>query len=539
VKILRALRGVFRLVRYAAVFALGGLLVLVLGDVLYSSGLRDLRPWETAELANEFRAGMPNAPRSFAEYMALEDRLFAEVKALERRDYDARLDASLSRYNPADSMLAARLKRDWNRSYVLEAQPARAVALLVHGLSDSPYSLRSVALALQAEGVTVYGLRLPGHGTIPAGLDRVRWQDWMAATEMAFDDIRARQPSLPLYFVGYSTGAALGLNYAADAIEHGHDERLPKRMFLISPAVGVAPVAMLANLQRLVTDFGIAPKSRWTNVDVEVDPYKYGSFAKNAGAQVYYLTTVLAARLQALERSGLSARLPPITSFQSVVDDTVSSDAVVSRLYGGLRDGMSELVLFDVNRLEGLRPFLEFSPKPILDATRRGPRSDYRLTLITNANPESSDVVERIWAPDAQAPETRPLPYAWPQGIYSLSHVALPFAPDDPVYGLQVQGPAGPLRTLGNLELRGERNVMVVPAAERLRLRSNPFHAYLLGRITARIDEDLKAVASRAQRGTQGRPIASQTARLLPSPWPKARNIGPMSVSAPMYSDPE
>ena len=491
-KVLRALRGVFRLVKYAAVFALGALVVLVLGDVLYSSGLRDLRPWETTGLASEFHAGMPDAPRTFAAYMALEDRLFTEVKALERRDYDAQLDASLGRYNPAGSMLAARLRRDWNRSYVLEAKPARAVALLVHGLSDSPYSLRSEARALQAEGVTVYGLRLPGHGTIPAGLDQVRWQDWMAAVEMAFNDIRARHPSLPVYFVGYSCGAALGLKYAADAIEQGRDERLPKRMFLISPAVGVAPVAMLANLQRLVTDLGMAPKSRWTNIDLEVDPFKYGSFAKNAGAQIYYLTDALAGELRTLERSGLSARLPPVVSFQSVVDDTVNSDAVVNRLYGALRGGTSELVLFDVNRLESLRPFLEFSPQPLLDATRRGARSDYRLTLITNASPESSDVVERIWAPGAPAPETRPLPYAWPQGIYSLSHVALPFAPDDPIYGLEAQGPAGPLRTLGNLELHGERNVMVVPAAERLRLRSNPFHAYLLGRITARVDEDLK-----------------------------------------------
>ena len=490
---LRALRGVFRLLKYAAALALGGLVVLLLGDVLYSSGLRDLRPWQTAELANEYRAGMPDAPRTFAHYMALEDRLFAEVKALEQRDYDARLDAPLSRYNPAGDMLAARLARDWNRSYVLEAQPARAVALLVHGLSDSPYSLRSVALALQAEGVTVYGLRLPGHGTIPAGLDRVRWQDWMAAVEMAIDDIRARHPSLPLYFVGYSCGAALGLKYAADAIEHGREERLPKRMFLISPAVGVAPVAMLANLQRLVTELGIAPKSRWTNIDLEVDPYKYGSFAKNAGAQIYHLTDALAGELRTLEHSGLSARLPPVMSFQSVVDDTVNSDAVVNRLYGALRGGANELVLFDVNRLDGLRPFLDFSARPLLDATRRGARSDYRLTLITNASPESSDVVERVWAPGAQAPETRALPYAWPQGIYSLSHIALPFAPDDPVYGLEARGPdGGPLRTLGNLELRGERNVLVLSAADRLRLRSNPFHAYLLGRVTARIEQDLK-----------------------------------------------
>jgi alpha-beta hydrolase superfamily lysophospholipase len=488
----RILRNLLRLIRYALVFALGGLVVLLLGDLLYSTGLRDLRPWQTAQLKGEFHAGMPKAPRTFADYMALEDRLFAEVKALEQRDYDARLDALLSRYNPAGSLLAKRLAHDWNRSYILPAQPERAVALLVHGLSDSPYTLRSIARALQAEGVTVYGLRLPGHGTIPAGLDQVRWGDWMAAVQMAFDDIRARHPSQPLYFVGYSAGAALGLKYAADAIAQGRAERLPKRMFLISPAVGVSPLAMLASVQRLVTDLGIAPKSRWTNIDLEVDPYKYASFTKNAGAQIYDLTDALADELRGLERSGLAARLPPIMSFQSVVDDTVNSDAVVSRLYGALRGGSSELVLFDVNRREGLGPFLDFSPRALDDATRRDAHGDYRLTLITNANPQSSDVVERVWAPGAQAPDTRPLPYAWPQDVYSLSHIALPFSPDDPVYGLVARGPAGPLRTLGNLELLGERNVLALSAADRMRLRSNPFYGYLIGRITALVGDDLK-----------------------------------------------
>ncbi len=489
---LRLLRNLFRLVKYAAVFALGALVVLLAGDVLYSSGLRELRPWETAELKGEFRADMANPPRTFAEYMALEDRLFAEAKTLEQRDYDARLDAVLSRYNPAGSMLAARLARDWNRSYVLQAQPERAVALLVHGLSDSPYSLRSVARALQSEGVTAYGLRLPGHGTIPAGLDQARWQDWMAAVQMAIADIRARRPTVPFYFVGFSTGAALGLKYAADAIEQGRAERLPRRMFLISPAIGVSPFAVLANVQQLVTDFGIAQKSRWTNIDLEIDPYKYSSFAKNAGAQIYDLTDALEGELKTLERSGLAARLPPIMSFQSVVDDTVNTDAVVNRLYGALRGGASELVLFDVNRLEGLRPFLDFSPQALADATRRGARSDYRLTLITNSGPESPDVIEQTWMPGQAAPVSRPIPYAWPQGIYSLSHIALTFAPDDPVYGYDAQGPNGRLRTLGNLELRGERNVLVLSAADRLRLRSNPFHAYLIGRITARVEEDLK-----------------------------------------------
>jgi hypothetical protein len=58
--------------------------------------------------------------------------------------------------------------------------------------------------------------------------------------------------------------------------------------------------------------------------------------------------------------------------------------------------------------------------------------------------------------------------------------VALPFAPDDPLYGAK----SGPRRSdfhinLGNIALRGERGVLLVPAAEMLRLRWNPFYPFL------------------------------------------------------------
>ena len=33
--------------------------------------------------------------------------------------------------------------------------------------------------------------------------------------------------------------------------------------------------------------------------------------------------------------------------------------------------------------------------------------------------------------------DNRELPYRWPRGMLSLSHVALPFPPDDPLYGAQ------------------------------------------------------------------------------------------------------
>src|SRR3546814_16763025 len=62
----------------------------------------------------------------------------------------------------------------WNRSSVLvpEGAPVGA-AVLLHGLTDSPYSLRHIARRYRAHGYVSVAIRLAGHGTVPAGLAKV------------------------------------------------------------------------------------------------------------------------------------------------------------------------------------------------------------------------------------------------------------------------------------------------------------------------------------------------------------------------------
>ena len=61
---------------------------------------------------------------------------------------------------------------------------------------------------------------------------------------------------------------------------------------------------------------------------------------------------------------------------------------------------------------------------------------------------------------------------------FSLSHVALPFPPDDPLYGRHPPENKGEL-FLGTQALQGERGVLRVPDNFLLRLRHNPFYEYL------------------------------------------------------------
>ena len=66
-------------------------------------------------------------------------------------------------------------------TFVLEPDGApRGGVLLLHGLTDSPYSLRSLGTVLVADGWRVVGLRLPGHGTAPSGLLRFEPDDLRA-----------------------------------------------------------------------------------------------------------------------------------------------------------------------------------------------------------------------------------------------------------------------------------------------------------------------------------------------------------------------
>ncbi len=80
--------------------------------------------------------------------------------------------------------------------------------------------------------------------------------------------------------------------------------------------------------------------------------------------------------------------------------------------------------------------------------------------------------------------ERRDLELAWPRTVFSLSHVALPFPPDDPLYGYEVAGPSNHVQ-LGNIAIRGENGVLTVPMWALTRQRSNPFHSYVLERIDA------------------------------------------------------
>ena len=175
-------------------------------------------------------------------------------------------------------------------------------------------------------------------------------------------------------------------------------------------------------------------------------------------------------------------------AFQSIVDATVSTAAVVHALFDQLESNGSELVLFDINRLSGIEPFIDPGVATILTRLTDRASRRYARALVTNANQDSLEVVERSIHPDATEIVTRPLGLAWPPEMFSLAHIALPFMVDDDLYGRTPMPSSVDVVRLGTLSPRGERAVLTVPLDTLMRVSSNPFFPYLAARLTSWLD---------------------------------------------------
>lgn len=445
----------------------------------------DLESWHTFH-PHELTADQI-AETDWAGYQKAEDALFEEVRTQVSGKLapDERVPAN--RYFEGSPASPGRFPQDWNRSFVLTpgAGPAGAVVLL-HGLTDSPYSMRHVARRYAERGWVAVAVRLPGHGTVPGSLTDISWEHWVEATRLAVREAQRLAPSAPLHLVGYSTGGALAMKHALDALDDPSLAK-PDRIVLISPMIGITAFARFAGLLGLPAVLPAFAKAAWLSVVPEFNPFKYNSFPVNAARQSSLLARALQ---QALSRHGRDNRLvelPPILTFQSVVDFTVSTRAIVSSLYAQLPANGSELVLFDLNRNAKLDLLLRSSADTVLDGLLPDVPRRFEATIVTNAAPDSSDVVARTTPAGAVTEQSRALGLSYPADMFSLSHVAVPFPTSDGLYGTHPDPAERFGVNLGAMAARGERGILLVSLDFLSRTPSNPFFPFLLDRIEAGI----------------------------------------------------
>ena len=460
---------------------IGALFVGLIVFYFYMRSLPTLFLWHTTLLENEFTS--KSDVKTFEQYLALEDTLFTE---LDKKIYDEILPSEqnhINRYSPKSISNPKRWKQNWNRSFEMpihNGRVAKGAVLLIHGMSDSPYSLHTQAEYLHAQGFWVLGLRMPGHGTIPSGLRNVKWQDMAAVVTLGMKHLEEKVGSKPIHIMGYSTGAPLALNYTLKAMKESSTLRLPSGLIFYSPAIGVSKAAPLAVWQsRIGFLFGL-PKLEWNALIPEFDPFKYGSFAVNAGDQVYRLSKEVQEQFDDLEKHPSKKAFPPVLSFSSIVDTTVSVPAVIENLFNRLPKGEHTLVFFDINHHFNKNHLIKKRVSTNLQQLRETPlKENYTFELISDMHGSLAQVQNHTLI--------QTLPYQWPKGLYSLSHLAMPISPNDPLYGNE-DAPKSPGIQLGHLAIYGETGVLQTSATSLLRQRWNPFHGYIKGRVLGFIE---------------------------------------------------
>jgi alpha-beta hydrolase superfamily lysophospholipase len=445
-----------------------------------------LKLWNT-QVPHELDADEIDAA-DWEAWLVAENAAFADMQREVIDALPVEDQVPINRYFAGSPINPQKFAQNWNHSFVLTPIGApRGAVVLVHGLTDSPYSVRHIALRFVERGYLAVAVRMPGHGTVPAGLTTTRWEAWAAATRLGVRTARALAgDKVPLHLVGYSNGGALVLKYALDSLSDPKLAR-PDRLVLLSPMVGITSVARFAGILGWPAAFPAFAKSAWLDVLPEYNPFKYNSFPVNAARQSSQVVSAVEEAFIKAAKTGVLDKLPPILTFQSVLDATVSTTAVVQSLYGNLPANGSELVIFDRNLRAGVSSMVRPSQADTLSSMLPPPPRKFAVTVVGNTPGDGASDEARTVAAGATDAQTRDLGRLYPQNVYSLSHVALPFPPQDGLYGSNPDMSEDFGLRIGTAAVRGERGALIVDADTILRASSNPFFDYMMERIEADI----------------------------------------------------
>ncbi len=191
-------------------------------------------------------------------------------------------------------------------SFLWEAGPTGA--LLLHGLTATTAEVRLLAADLLAQGYTVMGPLLPGHGAKPEDLNTITWQDWAWTAVASYQHLATLCDHV--FVGGESTGAALALHLAEQ-----HQEI--SGVLCYAPAIKLAmPIHKKMQLYASAPFIEAIPKA-----DADNNPYWQG-YKVNPLRSVQELIA-----LGRIVRHDLDKITQPVLVVQGRQDETVAADA--------------------------------------------------------------------------------------------------------------------------------------------------------------------------------------------------------------------
>jgi alpha-beta hydrolase superfamily lysophospholipase len=135
-------------------------------------------------------------------------------------------------------------------------QPARGVAIVVHGLNTNPAKMKSLEDVLLNDDLDVLHVVLSGHSRNMQIFREVTHSIWQKDMLRAYCQARNHADDLgkPLYYLGYSLGGMLALDILATHKEVHYD-----KMVLISPALAIRGMNKVMHMLRGLRQWAIIP----------------------------------------------------------------------------------------------------------------------------------------------------------------------------------------------------------------------------------------------------------------------------------------
>jgi carboxylesterase len=191
-------------------------------------------------------------------------------------------------------------------AFFLEGGPVGV--MLIHGFPGSTTDVRLLGTFLHKRGLTVSAPLLPGHGTQPADLNRVRWQDWTACAEETLAQLTNR---CEIVFVGgLSMGSLVTLHVSA------HHPELAG-IALYSPAIAIRNwLIHLTPLVKYFIPFWPAGESDGVDAEAARRLWTYDVRPTHGAHEVY--------RLMKAARRLLPGVVVPAIIFHSILDQEIA-----------------------------------------------------------------------------------------------------------------------------------------------------------------------------------------------------------------------
>jgi carboxylesterase len=205
-----------------------------------------------------------------------------------------------------------------------------AGVLCLHGLTGTPYEVRSIAEALTRRGFHCVGPALPGHNTTPEQLATTSFSDWVEGARAALGDLRRRFDRV--FVVGMSMGGLVSLQLASE--EH------PDAVVTIGAPLRFHPAIRLAvPLGKYVYRF--KPKTDGSDIRDDAARARHPGYKTMPLAAVHELM-----KLQRVVAGSLVRITSPIMVAHGVHDHTANPrDA--RTIFANVNSGARELNLYE------------------------------------------------------------------------------------------------------------------------------------------------------------------------------------------------